>query len=524
MPIDSSQTVILDPALANSITNKQIIELLTTGLVSLNNALQIIPQLAVSWQEINNGKIWIFHLRHNLTFSDGTPISSQDIAFSINRALSPALESPCAPILLNQLQDANKFVNNQISTLIGDSILTPDTTTLELILQEPIAYFLTQLAMPCSFVVEKKILSQFNTPFSQQFSTAGSSGPFEINKYLPNQELRLIPNPHYYGLMPQLHALTLPLYPTIEEGYQAYIHGQVDTTNVPLAKLIEDNIRSDMHRTSLFSMHYYTMNYLTKPFDNIQIRQAFALAVNKSMLAQNIWHNAIQPSNQPFPEGVGALINNPESTNNVYNFMGNQTEARTLLEQGMHSEGWTNLAQIPPITLSFTLGSSIMKQEVMAIVHMWKEVLGITVYINELPYQTLQDHIVASIDNPSGLQLWASDWTAEYADPQDWISRQFANGSPLNTMNYGENNTNDTLIEQQTQRAIVQDDNTPNLGSRYEEYLQAEKQLISDVVWIPIGQFQQEWLLSPSIMGFSENSMGYFPPNDWSHIYRIIYS
>ena len=98
-----------DPALSTDAPSIQAIDLVFTGLVQLNNNLAIQPQLAASYQEASDGLTWTFHLKPNLKFSDGTPLTSADVAYSINRALLPATKSTTAPIYLALIKDSDKL-------------------------------------------------------------------------------------------------------------------------------------------------------------------------------------------------------------------------------------------------------------------------------------------------------------------------------------------------------------------------------------------------------------------------------
>jgi oligopeptide transport system substrate-binding protein len=149
----------LDPALSTDFNSIAAIDLVFTGLVEFDNNLRVTPQLAASYQLASDGLTWTFHLKPNLKFSDGTPLTSADVAYSINRALLPATKSSVAPIYLALLKDSDKLVAGKIPTIIGDSIMTPDPSTVVLIANKKAAYFLDALVYSCSYVVEKSLIA-----------------------------------------------------------------------------------------------------------------------------------------------------------------------------------------------------------------------------------------------------------------------------------------------------------------------------------------------------------------------------
>lgn len=510
----------LDPALVHDPASINAVQMLFTGLVQYDDKLQIRPQLAASWDVSADGLSWTFHLKPNLTFSDGSPLTSADVAYSIERALQPTTQSTVAPIYLGLLKDTDQLLSGHISTLIGDSILTPDASTITLVTAKPAAYFLAMLTYPCSFVVEKSFVSMYGAQFPEHLSQGGSSGPFKLASYTPGKEADFVPNTHYYDAKPQLQRVRLVFYANDSDAYLAYRAGQVDMTNVPIASLATAKQQSDFHQVPLAWTNYYTMNYLTRPFDNIHIRQAFALAINKNALAQNVWHNTVIPTNHIVPQGLPGYnthLTGPAGAS----VAGNATEAQTLLQQGLKEEGLGSIAQLPSITLTYATGVSSFEQEAKALVQMWQQVLHITVNTNPVDYNTLLDQVTAATNNPQGLQMWGLTWVSEYPDAQDWLTRQFDRGVPNNNMNYGQNQSSDAAQQQSVQQQLEAADATMQAPQRLQSYQQAEQQLINDVAWLPVEQVTELFLRSPMIIGIVDNGQGAIPPDDWAKIYRV---
>jgi peptide/nickel transport system substrate-binding protein/oligopeptide transport system substrate-binding protein len=125
----------------------------------------------------------------------------------------------------------------------------------------------------------------------------------------------------------------------------------------------------------------------------------------------------------------------------------------------------------------------------------------------------------AATNNPKGLQVWEIGWIADYPDPQNWTSIQFASGAVYNTMNYGQNNSADKDMQVATQQLLAQADVNPNTTERLQQYMKAEQQLVNDVAWLPV--FQQETALvrKPCVTGVIDNAFDLVPPDDWATIY-----
>jgi oligopeptide transport system substrate-binding protein len=156
-----------DPALDGDLPSAQSIQLVFTGLVQLDDQLKIKGQLASSWDTSTDGLTWTFHLKPNLKFSDGTTLDANDVAYSINRALSGSvnnLSGGLAATYLGLIKDSAAFTAGGAgapTTLIGDSIKVIDANTLELDLSHSTGYFLDALAYPTSWVVEKSVIAKW---------------------------------------------------------------------------------------------------------------------------------------------------------------------------------------------------------------------------------------------------------------------------------------------------------------------------------------------------------------------------
>lgn len=516
----------LDPALVLSSDQPSMsaIQMIYTGLVSLDDHLQVQPQLAQSWNIAPNGLAYTFHLRHNLKFSDGALLTSSDIAYSIDRALQPATKSPVAPIYFDLIKDSDKLLAGFIPTLIGDSLLTPDANTLVIQVRKPAAYFLDMLTYPCSYVVEKRLIDTYGASFTDHLTEGGSSGPFKVTQYIHGQEIDFAPNTSYYGPKPQLRKVAFPFYQQAGLAYHDYLLGKVDMTGVPATTYATDKKRKDYYQEPQLWINYYTMNYKAPPFDNIHIRQAFALAVDKTALAATVWQGTVLPTNHIVPQGMpgyNAALTGPDGTQSL---RGNPAKARVLLQQGLKEEGWSSVSQMPPIKLTYATGQTTADQEVSALAQMWQKTLGVTVTPDPIDYSALLTQVSLATGNPNGLQFWGLSWVAEYPDPQDWLTRQFDSGVPDNNMNYGQNTSGDAIQQQALQQTLEAADANANAAQRLQSYQQAEQKLVNDVAWLPVEQVTLSFLRQPTVVGMVDNAMNIIPPDDWANIYKAQYT
>ncbi len=511
----------LDPALAHDSASISAIQMIFTGLVQVDDHLQLHSQLAQRWELGSDGVTWTFHLKPGLKFSDGTPLQAADVAYSIDRALQPATQSTVAPLYLSLIKDADQLLAGRITTLINDSIQTPDPQTVVITTRKKAAYFPAMLTYPCSYVVEKSLITQYGSKFTDFLTGGGGAGPFKVAQYTHGIGINFVPNPNYYGPKPQLSRVIFPIYRSADEAYQAYLNNKVDMTSIPTSTIDSSKKRDDFRQVPQLWINYYTMNFLTKPFDSVHIRQAFALAIDKNAIAKDIWKGTIIPTNHIVPAGMNGYNPNLTGPDGTQGLSGNPRRAQELLRQGLQDEGWTSTAQIPPITLTYASGISNFDQEVKAIIQMWQKVLNISVTPAPVDYNTLLDKVTAATNNRDGLQMWGLAWVGEYPDPQDWLSLQFANGVPNNNMNYGQNLGNTAAQQQLVQQQLATADATAQQDARMQSYQRAEQQLVNDVAWLPIGLVTEDFLRTPNIVGIVDNPQGTIPPDDWANIYRV---
>jgi peptide/nickel transport system substrate-binding protein/oligopeptide transport system substrate-binding protein len=511
----------LDPALVTDLPSAQSIVMAFTGLIGLDNKGNIIPVLAQSYKTSDDGLRWTFTLRDGLKFSDGNPLTSEDVVFSIDRALQPATKSPAAAYYMGLLKDNDKLQNGQIKTLIGNSLQAPDPRTVVITVSKKAAYFLYALTFPTAYVVEKSFVQKYGMDFTKHLSEGGCSGPWIVSQYNRGKEIVFTPNSHYFGKKLQLKKVVRPFYPQADTTYRAYQANQVHYATVPTANLPEARAlaHNQYHEIPTLAIVYFSMNYLVKPFDNIKIRQAFALALNKDSIAQNIYKDTVIATHHIIPEGMPGYSPNLTGPAGVKSTAGDPTKAQQLLAEGLKEAGYKSIADLPPITFEAASGGAATTRNVYSTAQqMWKTVLGIDVKFNDVEFIKLSTDTAGTLGNKN-LQAWWIGWIADYPDAQDWTSLQFGKGASNNHSNYGQNESTTADQQQATQQLLAQADANLHPEERMKQYGQAEQQLVNDVAWIPLYQPKTIYVAQPCVIGSVTNSFGLVPPDDWSNIY-----
>ncbi|HEX7736266.1 MAG TPA: peptide ABC transporter substrate-binding protein [Ktedonobacteraceae bacterium] len=522
-----------DPAQANDQPSLEAITMVFTGLVQLDDKLQVQPQLAQSYEISEDGLTYTFHLRPHLKFSDGAPLSASDVAYSIDRALSPALANLSGVTLtyLGLLKNASERVDNKVSTLIGDSIKIVDPQTVQLTTDTQSSYFLQALTYPTSFVVEKRVIDKWGTKWTDHLNDnggQGGAGPFKVQSYNHTTGIVFASNPNYYGPRAQLQRVSFDFYKTPQAAFAAYQANQADFVKaVPpeqqsVAKALPNN---QYTQTSELTIDYIAMNYLYKPFDNLHIRQAFALAVNKNIIANAIYNGARTPTCHIIPQGMPGYDANLRCPGGV-STRGDVIKAKALFEQGLQEEGLT-LATFPPVKITYQSAMPALDNMINTLRQQWQQALNVNVTTQTMDYEPLvqaetktactQNDLAPCLNQ--GLQMWIAAWGADYPDPQNWITQQFDQNAPNNLLNYGQNLGTTAKAQQQLQIEMEKADVEPDQQARMIQYGQIEQQLVNDVAWLPIDQRSNSTALKPYVAGQTSNPLSLIPPNNWSGIY-----
>jgi peptide/nickel transport system substrate-binding protein/oligopeptide transport system substrate-binding protein len=514
-----------DPGQVQDAPSIDAIQMVFTGLVTLDDHLAVQAQLAQSYDKSTDGLTYTFHLRPNLKFSDGTPLTATDVAYSIDRSLSPPIFNLTGVSLtyMGLIKNATERTAGKVSTVIGTGVVVPDPNTVVIHVTTPTAYFLQALAYPTSFVVEKSVIDKWGMKWTDHLSDnggQGGAGPFKVKSYNHSTGIVMVPNPNYYGPKPQLQEADYIFYKDINTLYEAYQANQVDMTRIPSSDLASAKTQPGFAQTPVLIIDYFGMNYLAKPFDNVHIRQAFELAMNKDAVLTAVYKGARTPTCHIVPSGMYGFAPNltcPQSAPTS----GDTAKAKQLLQQGMQEEGWTSVSQIPPIKITYQNNTPELDNEITSYRQEWKSVLGIDISTATLDFTPLIAAETASTGNapPKGLQMWAAAWGADYADPQDWTTLQFGKGQPYNNFNYGQNSGATASEQQQVQQQLVAADSMSNVVDRAHTYNDLEQKLVNDVAWLPNDQRTQPTLTKTYVIGLIRNAQSEVPPNDWANIY-----
>jgi oligopeptide transport system substrate-binding protein len=517
-----SDIVSFDPALISDIPSERATTPVFTGLVSLDDSGNVKAQLASNWKISDGGLTYTFTLKDGLTFSNGRPLTAADVAYSLNRALDPATQSPVALGYLQMIKDSDQLERGTVSTLIGDSLIVQNDKTLQIKLNRPVGYLLDVLALPVAYVVNPDLVNKYGKDWTDHLSEGAGAGPFKVKSYKRGggKDLVLERNNSYYGPKPQLQEIRYPFYKERDATHADYLANKLDDTGIPLKLFPDEKKRKDYYQYNSLAIDYYAFNMRIKPFDNLKIRQAFALAINKDQLANKIWKGANTATNHIIPQGMPGYNPDLTGSDGTKNTSGNPDKAKQLLQEGMQEEGYQSIADIPPITLTYASGGNqAARDEVSLLEQDWQAILGIIVKDADIDFNTLYGSYVTSGDKNT-LQFFAGPgWIADYPDPQDWTTLLFSKNAPNNSMHFGANSSPENDAQVKLQDDMQAADVMPNGDARLKAYQRIEQELVNQVAWLPTQQALTYGLRKACVQGTPQPATGIIPADDWSRIY-----
>jgi oligopeptide transport system substrate-binding protein len=508
-PIGAQDFSSLDPAVSDATTDYTAVSLIFPGLVQLTSNNTVELDLASSYHVSSDGLNYTFTLRPHLTFSDGTPLTSSDVAYSINRTLSPATASPTASFL-SAIKDFVPMLTGKIPTLIGDSLIVPNPQTITIVLSAPAPYFLQELAGLNTHVVNKALIAKYGASWTDHLEEGAGAGIFKVESYSHSQGMVLVPNPDYYGAKARLQKLEFVPSSNPTTTYNSYLAGQIDYAQIPITDLAGDKSRHDYHHASVLNIDFLAPNFLAKPFNNLHIRQAFALAINKDIIASTVLHSAYTPTNHLLPQGMPGYNQNLTGPGGVKGTAGDKAKAQQLLQEGLQEEGYSSVSALPAIIFTYPNLGQDFENVCEAIVQQWQTVLGVNVQLKvEDETVFISRDLPATQGHAGPLQIYFLGYSY-LADPFFWLNTFFGQGASLNDGNYGQ-----TPEQQAVQQELTTAATNNNPQQRIQQYNDAEQKIVNDVGWIPLVQEGLDVLINPKVQNLGANG----PTKTWSDVY-----
>ncbi len=481
----------LDPARLGGHQENIPIYLIFGGLVRINDKLEVVGDGAERWTVSGDGTVYTFHLRENLRYGNGEPATAQHFADALTRTIAPATGSDFALAFLQHVVGAEDVRAGRAQSLAGVRVIDPHT--LEVTLDSPRGYFLSQLTYALSFLVPPGAIEAAGDAWVGQ---AYGTGPFRVKEHEPGVRLLLEGNPHYWAGAPALEGVELRFYPDTAAAFRAYEAGELDVmgsiqAGVPTDRLADVRGRPDARALRAPVVRYIGFNNALPPFNNGYVRQAFAQAVDKEALARQVLGGGAVAAERILPQGF------PGAELPITPLRFDPVGARAALGLA----GFVSGASLPPVALTYELGDPDLDRAAQAMRANWRDTLGIEVRLDPVSRDELIRRLDGMAADPrdeaTAMQMYISIWGADYPDPQNFISLQLRSDSPYNNGHWY-NPQFDQLTAEADQLS-----GSNRQQERHELYRDAEQIAVSEVGWLPLYNPEVVLMIRPSVKGLT---------------------
>ncbi len=404
MALPEGDVVTLDPQAFCCLGDAEVLFHVYEGLVQYDpQTLQPVPALAESWDISDDGLVYTFHLR-DANFHSGRAVTADDVVYSFNRLAVPPDGIVPAPtyatsIIIGSFEGYAETQDG--SALLLSGVQAIDERTVEITLTRPNSALLAALTMvPAAIIPQENAVDP--TTFSE--STNGT-GPFMVEEWVRQDHITLIRNPKYWGEQPALDRVVMRIIPEKSVVLIEFLAGNLDIAIVPpsdVVRISEDPaLEGRVQNQSILSIFWLSPNITRPPLDNLQVRQALTMSIDRQAIVDSVLQGQGVPAHGPLPPGLSAY--DPDYDPFPYD----PDRARELLTEAGYPDG---------VDVEFrTWDDEVEGRVLTAIQAQWAEV-GIRATFNRTQYTAYINDLTNC-----NLMLGTQSWTADYADPDNFI-------------------------------------------------------------------------------------------------------
>jgi len=482
----------LDTHKTSTVQESHILRDLLEGLVTYNAKGEAVPGQASKWEISDDGKVYRFTLRDGIKWSNGDPVKASDFVYSYRRIMDPATGSKYANILysIKGAEAANKG-KGKIEDIGVKAI---DDKTIEITLEQPTPYFIELLTHQTSLPVNPASVEKFGKDFVKPGNMV-SNGAYKLAEFVPNSHIKMVKNDQYYDAK-NVQIDTVMYYPTPDFAamVRRYEAGALDTTDdLPgdQMKSIKERFKDQVRLGPYLGTYFLVVNSSKAPFNDVKVRQALAMGIDREFIAEQIWGNTMQPGYSFMPTGVGNYSTPVMMESKDLSPIDREDKAKALLKEAGFGPG-------KPLKVEIRYNTTDNNRNtVVAVAEQWKQIGVDTSFIN-----TDGKTHFAYLRDGGDFDVARYGWIADYSDPENFL---FLLRSDNKGFNYGKYNNPefDGLLNQAAKEL--------DLGKRAEIMKKADTIAMRDMPWIPVMYYGKSHLISPKIKAFVQNTRGVYP-------------
>jgi ABC-type oligopeptide transport system substrate-binding subunit len=460
----------LDPMMA---THPHLVRLLFNGLTQITLEGDVLPDVAERWEILEGGKTYTFHLRQDVYWRDGRPVTAYDFVYAWQRILHP--DNKMAYSYLEKVRGAKAYNTRQVTDWLEVGVQAKDDATLVIELEEPVGYFLLLLTLPGLYPVPMHIVEKLGQDWASSDELI-SNGAFFLQSWpdQDNEVMTFLRNPRYHGrVVGNVGQVVLANLRQMDEAAyysEPYESNQIDVLRLTpielkVAEILIKRFADDHVSAPALSTMYIALDSSKPPLDDVRVRQAMAMTIDRWANVETMFEVA---TGGLVPPGMGG-----HSPGIAYEF--DPEKARELLKP----VGDTQLRKFSDITV-LSGGPELL----WAVEH-WRRYLGLQLSSQKAPWSEVFNRW--SADPP---QIYIAAWSADYPDPDNFLR-------------IGMSKIRQLWNHPEYEALIVEAGRELNGSRRLELYQKADRILIEEAVVIPIFYVRIHSLVKPWIHNWS---------------------
>jgi oligopeptide transport system substrate-binding protein len=477
---------VLDPGITSNSFASPFLLNIFEGLITYDKDNNIVPAQAERWSISGDGTVYTFNLRRGLKWSDGSPLTAQDFVYSYFRVLDPKVASNYSVMFTDFIKGAAEYYGGTGSRdQVG--IAAPDDNTLVLTLKGPTPFFLGILGMWTFSPVKQAVVEREPERWTLGASTFVSNGPFKVSDIRLGESVTVVKNENYWNAASvRLEEIQFRYILEPATALTALEAGQIDGLRTPPASETSRlKSSSDAYQSvPSFGTTYYLINRNVKPFDDVRVRRALSMAIDREEIIANV----LQSSDTPAFGFVspGYVLNGRDFREGRPNYglspKANVAEARRLLAEAGYPDG----RGFPTVQLSYYTDRNV-RSIVEVLQQMWKQNLNINCEISTQEWAVYYAG-VQRLD----YEIGAMGWGGDYLHPVTFLN-VMTSGNPSNYTSY-KNAEYDALV------AAAQTEVDP---ARAVEIMQrAEDLAMNDIAILPLYHRSVIFMMAPHVKGY----------------------
>lgn len=486
---NSGEPGTLDPHISTGILEANITRDLFLGLLTDAENGSAIPGAAESWNVSDDGLVYTFHLRKDNQWSDGTPLTADDFVYSFRRILEPKLAAKYASILY-PIKNAKALNTKKLEGMDKLGVKAVDPQTLQITLEAPTPYFLTQLKHHTAYPVPKHVIEKFGKDWVKAKNFV-SNGPYLLSEWKAQDYIKLIKNERFYDKK-NVQIEEIYYYPTEDRkaALQRFRAGELDMNSDFLVEeypWLKKNMNKETRVSPYLGTYYYAINQRLPKFQDKRVREALIISVDRKTIVEKVLASGQTPAYSFVPVIAGYQIAE-------FNFKDMPMQERIeRAKQLLKDAGYT---EENPLQLEISYNTSDNHKKVaVAVAAMWKEI-GV-----ETKLSNSETAVHFSNLKQGKYQIGRASWIGDYPDAQNFLML-LEYPSKLNYSGYQNAQFNELMATAAK---------TVDLKKRAKILHQAEQLMLDDFAILPIYYYISRNLVSTQIKGWKANAEDIHP-------------